>query len=280
VLTIRGIEDADLDAAIAVHCEAFDIAAARVTGFLERRFRHLLRTDPAGAFIAAGPRGKIIGVSLAMRRGSLWALSLLAVAKSAQSDGVGAALIERALGYARAGDARVIISSDDPRARHLYDRTGHEPRSALEAKGRVDRGALAPSRGVTRAGPEALDFCDRIDQAARGHRRRPDLEFWLGDRERELWLVDDRRGTGYAIATSERLVTLAATTEPAARDLMTHVLSRAGSGEFLVSFIGEHQLWAREVLLAGGLPLERRGAIYTRGAVGSWELYVPNGALI
>lgn len=275
----RPFEPPDLDQALAVFFDAFEIADTSLEAYLRARFSHLLRTDPQGAWVALDAGGNVGGVATAIRRGSLWALSVLAVAKGAQNRGAGRALFERALGYARPEDARLILSSDDPRAQRLYKHAGLRQRRAHEGKGRIDRARLPASAGVSAAGAESLGLCEEVDRIARGHARRTDLEFMIGPGGRELWVIDDRRGRGYVITGSERLFALAATTEPVARDLLRHALALAGDGDYQVSFVGEQQRWAREVFSEAGIELAPRGAIFTSGAVPRWDLFIPNPAL-
>lgn len=272
------MERSDLEAAVAIFIEALGIADASFTPYGRSRFEHLLRTDPAGAVVAADRDGHLQGVAQAFRRGALWGLSALAVANSAQSHGIGRALLEQALGYAHPADARVIMSSDDPRARRLYAASGHSGRTAFEATARPDPSRLEASEGVQTAGAAALDLCDRIDRDARGSTRRQDLEFMISTGGRELWVIDDARGRGYAITGPTRLGTLAASSETVARALLSHALRVADEAGYTVSF-GEEQRWAHEVLAQAGLAVAPRGAIFTRGPVGPWDLFLPNGAL-
>src|SRR5665213_2616385 len=57
------------------------------------RLRHGLKHDPAGSWVA-DRAGDIVGIGVATRRGPLWFLSLLAVATSVQSQGIGRRLLD------------------------------------------------------------------------------------------------------------------------------------------------------------------------------------------
>src|SRR4051794_3417618 len=52
------------------------------------RYRHLVRTDPGGAWVAERD-GEIVGCALALRREDVWGLSLLVVHPDLQSAGLG-----------------------------------------------------------------------------------------------------------------------------------------------------------------------------------------------
>src|SRR4051812_33458123 len=63
------------------------------------RCEHLRTTDPDGSWVAVRD-GAVVGSSVALVRDGVWALSLLAVAPDMQGTGVGAPLMQSALGYA------------------------------------------------------------------------------------------------------------------------------------------------------------------------------------
>ncbi len=81
----RPLEPPDLDQVLAVFFDAFEIADTSLEAYLRARFSHVLDTDPQGAWVALDAGGNVGGVATAIRRGSLWALSVLAVAKTAQN---------------------------------------------------------------------------------------------------------------------------------------------------------------------------------------------------
>jgi GNAT superfamily N-acetyltransferase len=121
------------------------------------RYRHLVRTDPAGAWVAEDEHG-ISGCALALRREDVWGLSLLIVRPDLQSAGVGRELLQRAHDYAAGARGRIILSSADPRAMRAYSRLGLDTHPTLWAQGKP-RGA--GDQGTVRVGT-----------AARGLRRR------------------------------------------------------------------------------------------------------------
>ena len=76
---IRPMEPGDYDRVDQIHAAAFELQGARGSPFFRGRVEHALRTDPDGAFVAVGFRGRVDGVAIATRRDGLWGLSLLAV---------------------------------------------------------------------------------------------------------------------------------------------------------------------------------------------------------
>ncbi len=87
------------------------------------RLRHLVRTDPDGSWVAEDEQG-ITGVAIAIRRESIWGLSLLVVRPDQQSSGLGRTLLRRSNEYAAGARGRIITSSPDSRALRAYARLG------------------------------------------------------------------------------------------------------------------------------------------------------------
>jgi GNAT superfamily N-acetyltransferase len=269
----------DLDRADEIHAAAFALPGALGSPFLRARVIHTLTTDPAGAFVALGPRGRVVGVAMATRRDGLWALSLLAVDPDVQERGIGWRLLTAALGYAQPADARMILSSHDQRAQHLYARAGLVPRPTVAARGTVARRRF-PLTGRPRRGDAGdLALCDAVDRQVRGFMRPEDLAFLLANGSR-LWIVDDAGGQGYALGQAERLSTLCATDGATAAALLAGVIAAAGPGEFEVGWLTEGQDWAYPVLFRAGLDVLPWGPIWVAGGVGRLVPYVPSGALL
>src|SRR6476619_4719490 len=121
---VRPLTRADVDDAAAVQRAAFDdhdrrrgdpvpeTTPERIEG-QRRRITHFLVHDAAGAWVADAD-GRVIGVSLALKRGDLWGLSLLVVDPGVQSRGIGRRLLDAALTYADPDAPAVILSSRDP----------------------------------------------------------------------------------------------------------------------------------------------------------------------
>ena len=123
------------------------------------RYRHLVETDPDGAWVATRD-GAIVGCALALRREDVWGLSLLIVHPDAQSSGTGSALLRRAHEYAEGARGRIIMASSDPRALRAYFRLGLDFHPAVSAHGKPNRAAPADglppaTRATSRSRPRS-----------------------------------------------------------------------------------------------------------------------------
>ncbi|MEA2297870.1 MAG: hypothetical protein QOF77_806 [Solirubrobacteraceae bacterium] len=276
---IRPFEPDDLDRVDEIHAAAFDLRTALGSPFFRGRVEHAVGTDPKGAFVAVGLRNRVHGVAVATRREGLWGLTLLAVDPAAQERGLGGLLLARALAYAEAGDARMVLASTDPRAQHLYARAGFLPRPTVAARGVVDHRRLRTSRRVREGDERDIGLCEAVDRRVRGSARGSDLAFLMRAGAR-LWVVETADGQGYALGQAERLTTLCATDAATAAELLAGVLARAGPGDFEVAWLTEGQRWAYPVLFAAGLDVQPWGPIWVDGGVGALVPYVPSGSLL
>jgi GNAT superfamily N-acetyltransferase len=230
------------------------------------RTRHLARTDPEGCWIAEDG-GEPVGVALALRRESLWGLSLYAVVPEAQGNGVGRLLMERALAHSRGCLRGLIVSSPDPRAVRRYHAAGFKLHPTMELNGVVDRTAL-PDAGpipVHLGGPSHRDLLDSVDRRTRGSAHGPDHVELLRHCD-ELLLVDTLTGSGYCYRRGGRVELLAATSRRLAARLLIEALARIPDGEpACVANLTAEQDWALDVGLAAGLSLSNRGFLALRG---------------
>lgn len=238
------------------------------------RIRHLIATDPGGAFVAEDG-GTLLGAALALQREGLWGLSLLVVDPAAQSAGLGSRLLRFALDYGTDVRGAIILASEDSRALRAYARAGFALHPSLEAAG-VPRPVEAPP-SVRPGSEDDLGLAGEVDRAVRGAAHGPDLLAMLANDNRML-VVEDR---GYAMAVGGDLRLLAATDEQAAADLLRAHLAGTPAGERAsVEWVTPRQGWALPVLLEAGLDLHVGGAIFLRGEVGSFSASLPNGAYL
>lgn len=251
----------------------------------DRRQRHMVTHYPQGAWVAE-EGGDVVGVALALRhpghtgtdRG-YWGLSLLVVRPDRQAQGLGRQLLEAALTAAQPGDARVIISSIDPRAMRRYARAGFSLQPTVRALGPVDVGGLPPFPDVRARSSDNLAELARIDRSVRGFSRGPDHEPMVA-MARTLAVVP---GRGYAWISDRRPLSLFATDEEAATQLLA--ASLAGFGQDTdeprseVLWLRAGQDWAVTTCLAAGLALQPYGPIFTA----DYDLpptAIPNGAYL
>lgn len=290
-VTIRRLADDDVDAAREVQTAAFralDQAAgepaSEVTPDVAERQRHRVRHfrshDPGGSWVAV-VAGQVVGVALALRRESLWGLSLLVVDPAHQSNGIGRLLLDASLTYADGCDAAIILSSRDPRAMRRYAAAGFDLFPQVGASGPVDRSRLAaPSRAVRRGGEADAGWADAIDRQVRGAARGPDHALFTASSQ--MYVVDDDDGRGYAYLRSDgRVYAVAATDDDTAAVLLTHCLlaDDLARPDRSIDHITAEQQWAVRVAVTAGLQLKPSGPVFWRGRTPP-QAYLPNGAVL
>jgi GNAT superfamily N-acetyltransferase len=243
-------------------------------GYAAIRLRHLLGTDPGGAWVAERG-GEVVGCSLALVRDQLWGLSLLVVHPEMQSAGVGRELLARAHGYGNGVRGRLILASGDHRALRAYLRLGLDLHPAAIALGRP-RDVLAPE-GVREFTAADRTWVAEVGRAVRGAPHGGDLQACLAA-ECEIAVLPER---GYAVWRDGVLRMLAALDEDAARELLRAHLAAAGDREAAVEWLTSQQGWAVRECLAAGLRIEARGgAVLTAGELGTMAPYLPSGAYL
>ena len=240
------------------------------------RFEHLRNTDPDGSWVAVRD-GAVVGSSVALVRDGVWALSLLVVAPDMQGTGVGARLMQSALGYADGTRGGLILSSLDSRGVRVYARAGFAVEPCVRAAGEPRRDRLPDSPDVRAGDKRDLSLCEAVSREVRGATHDPDLR-WLLDTGSELLVMD---GRGYAVCFEERLELLAARDEDAARQLLIAALRRVPPGRSVeVEHLSARQQWAIATCVEVGWELRPTGPICWRGAVGPLAPYLPTGAFL
>jgi GNAT superfamily N-acetyltransferase len=282
--TIRPMEDRDVEGVHTAMVRAFAEHDAR-RGVapepeppLEQsapRIRHLLASDPGGAWVAEHD-DQIAGAALALLRDGLWGLSLLAVAPEAQSDGIGSALLARAHAYGAGARGHVILASSDRRALRAYARLGLDLHPAATASGRP-RGVTAAA-GVRALETADLDWVRAVGLAVRGAGHERDLPVLAAGDGATAVVLPDR---GYAAWRSGSLKLLVARDEDAARVLLRAYLAAVGNGRASVDWLTSHQQWAVRACVEAGLALDLGvSAVFTGGDVGPFHPYLPSGAYL
>jgi GNAT superfamily N-acetyltransferase len=275
---IRPMEDADVLAVDDVAVAAFGDLNARLgempyagatSALAAVRLRHLLATDPDGAWVAERD-GEIVGAALALVRERVWGLSLFAVAPGAQSTGIGRELLARAWEY---GDATgfLILASRDPRALRAYVRLGLDLHPALDAAG-VPRGVAMPE-GLRPWEPADAAWADPLARRIRGAAHGSDLGALL----EAGMTITVLPGRGYAAARGNDLRLLAAADESAARALVDGHLAAVGDDHVTVQWITGAQQWAIRACVDAGLGFSSHGAVLTGGELGPLQPYLPSG---
>jgi hypothetical protein len=238
------------------------------------RLRHLLATDPGGAWVAERDGG-VAGCALALLREGIWGLSLLVVRPELQSAGVGRELLARATAYGEGARGRLILASRDARALRAYVRLGLDLHPAAIATG-TPRG-VDPPAGIRPAAPDDRPWIDAVGRTVRGAAHGDDLDAFAAA-DATVSVLPER---GYAVSRGGSLKLLAATDEQAARALLRAHLAAVAGSEATVEWLTSSQQWAIRECLDAGLTLDSAGgAVLTGGELGAMVPYLPSGAYL
>ncbi|HEX3897823.1 MAG TPA: GNAT family N-acetyltransferase [Mycobacteriales bacterium] len=282
--------EADLDATVKAQLAAFTDLDRRnndpvpdiTDAMVERqrvRHQHFLEHDPDGAFVAVADDA-VVGCGLALRRDSLWGLSLLVVDPAVQSTGAGRKLLDATLRYAEGCDLGVILSSNDHRAIRAYATSGLSlfPQVMASGKPTLDKAPKSVTR-VRDASAADADFANEIDRLVRGAGRGPDHAWII--KIAPMYVVDDKAGRGYAYLRNGEVYLLAATDEDTATTLLWRCFAHAADEgiDATVEHITGEQQWAISAALDARLSIKPGGPVFWRGTTPP-RAYIPSGAFL
>lgn len=252
--------------------------------------RHLLHTDPDGAWVAE-LNGVAIGYSMALVRGDIWYLSQLFVQPDQHGHGIGRELLRRAQAYGRDRSARVfaVVATTSPVAHGLYMRAG----MFATAVGYRMSGHLAPLEDLPVVDAEitAADGMDdaiaALDREVFGAERRQEHAYYLdaasrAGAESSFALVrdGDLRGYCYAVADGGFIAPMAVY-EPADQLLLLRAaavwLSQHGVSTGNL-FVVSHNRTLMNALLDAGWRSQRWSFLLTSAPFGRFDRYHPAGA--
>jgi GNAT superfamily N-acetyltransferase len=240
------------------------------------RIRHLLSTDPDGAWVAECD-GRVEGVALALIREGVWGFSLFGVADALQGRGVGRELFARCWDYGAGARGHIILSTTNPQAMGIYARSGLPIRPCVAAAGIPDLTRAPDVDEVVAAGEEGLPLADAIGRELRGAGHGRDLPVPMAHGAR-LLVFEDR---AFAVARDSNLIMLGARDVEAARHVLWAVLVGAGPGATVnVDFLTAGQDWALPVCLDARLALSPDGPMFAGGTLGPLRPYIPSGAYL
>jgi GNAT superfamily N-acetyltransferase len=240
------------------------------------RIRHIAAHDADGSVVAERD-GEVIGIGLAIRRKSLWFLSLLAVRQGLQGGGVGRQLLDATLEYGRDCPRAMICASPDPKALRRYGRAGFALHAGYEATGTADRSEIPTGLGIREGDWERdAQFYNELIAARRGAPLGPDLGFWRDQGMRLLIRDGGTPADRAAVALRPgSLGTLAAASQEAAARVLWAAIAET-PGEVTVGYLLNNQQWAIDVALAARLPLKITDTLCTRGFLPPAP-YLPSG---
>jgi GNAT superfamily N-acetyltransferase len=218
VPTIRLLTAVDLDA-------AFGLSAG--AGWNQRLddWRMLLQLAPAGAFAATKDDGTIVGTAIGIDYGTFGWIAMMLVDPAWRGRGLGARLLEAAMGAVSPGIA--IRLDATPLGRRLYRRYGFEDEDALTrhmvgpldaarggpldaARGRpsrtaADRTVESLSKRVRRLTADQLPAVIETDDRIFGAHRRILLEWALDTAGQYAHTIDSDAGVQYCLGRPGRL---------------------------------------------------------------------------
>ncbi len=244
------------------------------------RFRHLVETDPAGAWVLECG-DDVAGVAMALVREHVWGLSLFALDEELRGRGHGRTLLDAVLAYGagRGAQGWIVLSSENPAAIRLYSRrAGMDLHPSVTCLGIPDlSGAPDLAARVEEAGDAGVALADSIGREVRGAGHGPDISasLALGCR---LLVYEDR---AFALIRDGNVTLLAGRDEEAASLVMWGAFLNAPRGATaIVTFLTAAQQWAIRVCLDAGLPLSVDSPVMTRGTLGPLAPYVPSSAYL
>jgi predicted N-acetyltransferase YhbS len=230
-----------------------------------QRIRHIAATDPEGSVVAERD-GEIVGVGLAVCRGSLWFLSLLAVRGDLQGTGVGKRLIDATLDYGKECRLGMIGASPDPRALRRYSRAGFELYPAYSAEGVPDLREAPAGLGVREGDWDRdTELTETLVAQRRGAPYGPDLDF-LRLPDTKLFVRDGPTPDDRAVCLLRRGTStmVAAASDGAARRVLWAALAEAPDAVALPYVTGDQQ-WAIEIAMAARLTLKLGDTLCVKG---------------
>ncbi len=284
---IRPIQDDDVEVAeeLAWHALAgvgerfgFSIGvrdAVRIA-WARSRIRHIASTDPAGSVVAERD-GEVIGIGLAIKRGSLWFLSLLCVREGLQGGGVGRQLLDAALAYGDDCATAMICASPDPKALRRYGCAGFALHAGFEAAGIPERSAIPGNLGVREGDWDRdAEFAEQLITERRGEPYGPDIA-WMQAQGMRLLIREGSTARDRAVAAvrGSHVGPLAAASDEAAARVLWAAIGEV-EDDVRIGYLLSAQQWAIDVALAARLPLAMTDALCTRGLLPPTP-YIPSG---
>ena len=269
VPTIRLLTAVDLDA-------AFGLSAG--AGWNQRLddWRMLLQLAPAGAFAATKDDGTIVGTAIGIDYGTFGWIAMMLVDPAWRGRGLGARLLEAAMGAVSPGIA--IRLDATPLGRRLYRRYGFEDEDALTrhvaepldmARGRpsrtaADRTVEHLSKRVRRLTADQLPAVIETDDRIFGAHRRILLERALDTAGQYAHAIDSDAGVQYCFGRPGRLFDqigpVVASDDETAQALVGASLLAANGKAVIVDAFDRHEGftdWLRSRGFAASRPLFR-----------------------
>jgi len=294
--------DADLDAALYVRKYALE-GLARSEGRepwpwmpgADAGQRHILRTDPAGSWVAEVD-GMVIAFAQGLVRGDIWFLAQLFVHPDVHANGIGKELLRLAMDHGRTEGCRTfsVVSSTSPVAQSLYMRAG----MFAFAIGYRTGGPVEPLLDLPEPSSDLVtvngcaDWQDQIaalDRANFGAERRQDHAYYLDPAARPLEeaasfaLVRGDDLVGYAYVTTRGFIAPISARHP--HDQLP--LLRLCAGWLHARGIDEAAMWIVSpnqsllgAVLERGWRIRNWSFLKANAPFGAFDRYHPSGGIL
>ena len=246
-----------------------------------------LASDPDGYFCAVD-EGQIRGMVSALVRGRVWYLSMFFVLPGDQGQGLGRALLERALAYgeARGAEIRCTWATLDPRAQARYVMAGMAPRWPIY---RLDGDAAAVTRLKARAGldprereqPCDLGAAEKLTAEVFCHGRADDLAHFRGDGGAAVAIERSGELAAFAYRRGQRIGPAAGRDETAfLQAVAAAAAAGVGGGGSVTMRVPGACASLLEALVSCGFRISAPTLFMASRLFGRPELYLPSGPIL
>lgn len=235
-------------------------------GRREDRLRRYLALEPRGWFVVEDGGG-LLGIGGVVRYDGFAWLGLMAIRPDRQRRGLGRALAEEAIGWARAGGCSTICLVATPAGLPLYQRLGFVPDGlSHELAGTPRLHPRAPGSvpcSVTLWTPADTEDVARFDAPAFGSDRRRVLAAYAAEFPTSAWVARDRSGDvrGFIVVQGSSFGPWTAADDASASQLLDVALDGLGGAlkAGVVDGTAEPLLLARGFTRTRDLPRLRLG---------------------
>src|SRR3954453_15980797 len=243
-IMIRPMSSDDVEAAERLSDEAFS-PLAEPGMFTNRtpvqqaqwraRAEHLLRTDPAGSWVAERA-DELLGFATSYRRDLTWFLATYAVRPHLQGAGLGKALLDAALTHSRGCLRGMLSASRDPKAFRRYRHAGFTLHPQMYLTGSVDRSAIPVVEHVREGNSADTDLLDSLDRRCRDAAHGADHRVLLA--QNRLLVLDRPSGSAYAyVAPDGTPAVVCGSTRKAATAVLWEAVASAPDGPVTVPHV-------------------------------------------
>ena len=251
---------------------------------------HLLKTDPAGSFVAENASGKIVGFSMSQIREEEWYLAFLFVLPAYQSKGVGQRLLAKAMKYGSDTQCKrhaLATYAYNPQAIAVYSKLGMVPQRPILMMGRMVDGAKVTrkSKARTTLTPEVItderriNPLTRLDRRARQLARPEEHFFWINDPASSLIaFYDGKTLKGYSVVSTLGLIgpVVASKPEDLASIMEASIEFGIRSGQTRQAlFVHGEQSEVIARLLAAGFKVMETNLLMATEKITDPSLYIP-----